>query len=362
MAYVCDIPLKAPQETFVDAPGSYEDVSKDELVFDLRHEIKDINKLHAFHAIAVLATVLRDIINLQEHPELFQEYRRQELAKYNLVSAGDLSIDLQVSNSNGSTISSSSSSSSSTEQLNGSHTDISEVRETSLPNYESTEAINEAQRTLKSSINPSEEEQHIIPIEQLIQDTCLNVTEQPILELSREKLQKELTFYEKSVSPNQISHLLKSFNLVKVPPITIDDFLIRIKTYSPSVSVSSYIHSAFMIYKLSILLNVVPLNAFNVYRFILALIRCLTKKFEDIYQKQKQFAIVGGVSSKDLCKIEIGFLYLCNFRIIAGEAFFNNFLQKDFVALRDFCSQHLDESKDAQLTDDCTDPIDIDAN
>lgn len=351
---ICDIPLKPPQETFVDAPESYEEVSKEELVFDLRHRIKNINRLHAFHAIAVLSTMLEDIIKLQQHPELFHKFRSQELAKYGLVS--EIRSDLEMTDSNSSTISSTSSSSTPTpvnEQLNGSNTDISEVCDSPLPHGESTEAINDVHMTLKTSENSTTDvQQHIIPIEQLVQETYLDTIDQPILELSKEKLQGELTFYEKSVSRNQISHLLKAFNLVKVPPISIEDFLLRIKTYSPSVSVSSYIHSAFMIYKLSILLNVIPLNAFNVYRFILALLRCLTKKFEDIYQKQKQFAIVGGVSTKELCKIEIGFLYLCNFRIIAGEAFFNNFLQKDYIALRDFCAEHLDEPKPDTLEDD----------
>ncbi|KAM9916768.1 hypothetical protein OXX80_013491 [Metschnikowia pulcherrima] len=92
-----------------------------------------------------------------------------------------------------------------------------------------------------------------------------------------------------------------------------------------------------MIYKLCVLLDVVTLTPLNVYRFILASLRCSTKKLEDVHQKQKSFATVGGVAPKDLGKIEVSFLYLLNFKLVVSEHILDRFLTKDFVALRAFC-------------------------
>ena len=128
-------------------------------------------------------------------------------------------------------------------------------------------------------------------------------------------------------------NLLKSFNLASEPTISVESFLMRINTYSSSTSVLVYIHAAFLIYKLAVIMDVLPLSMFNVHRVILSLIRCLTKKLEDVYQSQTNYATVVGVSKKDLFKLEVGFLFLCNFQLVVGEQILNDFVKLAYVDL-----------------------------
>lgn len=288
---ISDIPLKPLVETFVDEPLCFDDVNSKELAFDLKHKIKDINRLHAFHAIQILADTVQTIITLQQDRKAFLDFRTKQLSRYNL----------------------------------------HEEDEDELPPLK-VKKLNHLYETPDSIPSLDDEEIHIIPIETLVKNTDINKPVIPITTITTERLQKELDFHLR-VSPDQTSHLLKSFNLLLVPPISISDFLLRVQKFSPLVSISLYIHTAFMLYKLCVILDVVTLTHHNAYRFLLAGIRCSTKKLEDVYQKQKQFASVGGVSQKDLCKIEIGFLYLCNFKVVIGEAIMNEFLQQAYVEL-----------------------------
>lgn len=178
-----------------------------------------------------------------------------------------------------------------------------------------------------------QQEQSIIGIEHLIATTSLDPVKFPISDVSKDQIRKDVL---KRRSINQTNQLLKLFNLVNIPSLSIDDFLVRLKTYSSSISTTCYIHAASMIFKLTCLFNLVPLSLRNVYRFILASIRCSTKTLEDVYQKQKTFATVGGVSLKDLFKIEVAFLYLIDFRLVTGENMLNDFLKNDFLHLREF--------------------------
>ncbi|KAG2732999.1 hypothetical protein G9P44_003989 [Scheffersomyces stipitis] len=378
MAYVkdlSDIPLKPLQETFVDDPTSLEEIYIDELIFDLEHKLKNINKLSIFHAIYILSQSVQNIIKLQSDPVLFQQFKNEQLAKYN--------IDFSSSScSSSSTVTDSHESDSheftrvSSHSLLRSHTpplspplkfaklsqpiypqySFKESTPDSLANEEVTpdsieerkelEAESEAQRSPFTEQEDDDEqveepkEPPYIPIEQLVKELKLDPVSDPVTNLNLDSFKKEVLFNRDSKRIEQNQHLLKIFNLVKVPPLTIDEFLLRIKTYSSSISVSAYIHTASMMFKLCILLDIIPLSPVNVYRFILASLRCSTKKLEDVYQKQKSFATVGGVSTRDLYRLEVGFLYLCNFKLVLGEATLNKFLNQDFVDLHTFVKEN----------------------
>ena len=359
---ISDIPLKPPQETFVDEPASYEDVQLEELLFDLSHKIKDINRLHVFHAIAVVATTFSDIIKLQSDPQLFARFRDQQLSKYNLTvktlvekvddgnNPGSDAAPLSTPDATGNTspiLPPAKYAKLSQDHENLSEESLKETTPDSLSNdciNESNEALVDTHSTIDHNLVLEEnEEVKIISIESLVASTSLDTIDKPITALSRNRLQVDLDYFQQAQINNQVQLLLKTFNLVKIPNISLEKYLIRIKTYSSSISVLSYIHSACMIYKLSVLFGVVPLSQHNAYRLLLALIRCLTKKLEDLYQKQKSFATVGGVSQKELFKIEVGFLYLCNFRVVVGQALLNNFLHSDFLDLHNFCVEHFKE-------------------
>lgn len=336
---ISDIPLKPSQETFVDEPSSLEDVHLEELIFDLEHGIKDINKLHVYHAIAIVNFTLESIIKLYNNQELLEGFRKDQLNKYNLRTPSQDN-DSPVSN-----IVPTPSQTTNTSPILpplkcakiSPDLDQEIIKETTPDSLSNNNEQDETDNDSEADDNQAK----IIPIEELVADLSLETVKNPITGLDANRLQNELNYFEKPQINEQTIHLIKTFNLVKIPNISIEDFLIRIKTYSSSISVLSYIHAAFMIYKLSIILAVVPLSSFNVYRLLLALIRCLAKTLEDVYQKQKSFATVGGVSPKELFKIEVGFLYLCNFRVVIGESILNNFLKKDLLDLYKFCKKSL---------------------
>jgi len=201
---------------------------------------------------------------------------------------------------------------------------------------------NELRKSFTEGHSAPQPEPEIIDIKTLIETTDLTAVKCPISDRCIDRLKNEIF---KRRSACQTDQLLKTFNLVDVPSLSIDDFLVRIKTYSSSISTTCYIHSAFLMFKLCVVLDMVPLTLHNVHRFILASIRCSTKKLEDVYQKQKPFATVGGVSLRELFKIEVGFLYLCKFKLVIGENILNEFLTNDFVELRKFVGEHFPDSK-----------------
>lgn len=294
MASYYEVPLKPSQETFYDDPEGLDDISLQEMQFDLAHNIKNINKLHLYHSIFVFEQTLELIIRLQLNPQLCAQFRLSQLQKYEVSSQDSVG---------------------------------SPPIETSL--YD----IKESTPELMSNV----ESPPYIPVEELIATTKVLDQSKVQGSLWLERLRKELG--------HLISHnpqTLKGFNLIKAPNLSIAQFLLRIKTYSPAISVSAYVLAAFLMFKLCILLDTVPLNEYNVHRFILASLRCSTKILEDIYQKQARYATVVGVLSRELFRLEVSFLFLCNFKLAVDEEVLDLFLGGFFVDLVQFCKENLE--------------------
>ncbi|EMG47232.1 hypothetical protein SBY92_000124 [Candida maltosa Xu316] len=381
--------LKKPQETFVDDPDSLQDVNLEELIFDLKNEIKDINNLHIYHSIFILSKCIQFIIKLQEFPDLFLKFRNQQLNKLGIKQQDNLHAT-NSSDSIASDVSFRSTSpppslpiTSASFKIPSNNLKPNKLRNTDfkidlstvLSKSESDLDTLNSPKAISELISPSEEFEslyddniddiiyddpnydeiewletpHYIPIEKLIETTDLSKSQSQTLKLSDinlDKLKDEILNHQP-----QNKHLLKIFNLLKTPNVTIDQFLIRIKTYSPSISTSSYLHSAFLLYKLIIYLNNIELTLNNSFRFTVASIRCSTKVIEDVYQKQSIFSNVVGVNLKDLFKIEMGFLYLINFNLIISELLLNHFLTNEFLDLCSFMKENLpDEYQEISIT------------
>ncbi|RCK65725.1 hypothetical protein Cantr_01442 [Candida viswanathii] len=355
---VSEIPnLKPPQETFVDDPNSLDDINLEELVFDLKHNIKTLSGLHIYHSIFILSKIIQFTIKLQESPELFLKFRLQQLDKLG-ISKDEV---LNRSTSSDSITSDFSFRSNSpppqmppraispqpqlklstllSKKQFGRH-DVPE------PLGQDQLAIGEFESLYDDNIDDiiyDDKDDEIewlgnpryIPIEKLIETTDLTKTESAITDLNFLKLKDEIMNHQ----PKN-RHLLKIFNLLKTPALTIDQFLIRIKTYSSNISTCSYLHSGFLLYKLIIYLNNIEITLNNSYRFIVASIRCSTKVIEDVYQKQPIFSNVVGVTLKDLLKIEMGFLYLTNFNLIISEVLLDHFISNEFIDLCFFMKEN----------------------
>lgn len=359
--YVSDIPLKRPAETFVDDPSSLDEVSLEELEFDLSHDIKDINLLHVFHALAVLNSMLSDLIYLGTRRDLFEKFRRAQL-KLNCLDLDELSTPSDNTSNPSASFHDDdlplpveklrplapcrlpSIDYSYMPQVPDVEEILNKLPVTSLPGSPIPE-LDEKDSDSDFAPKNGEKDAVFISTESLLKLTSLEIVSNPITEHNSKRLSKEVSFHMNPKTKQQAEHLLKAFMLAKAPLVTVEQFLVRIKTYLLSISVSVYIHSAYMLFKLCVLLDVTQITHLNVYRFILALLRCLVKKLEDIYQKQKSFATVGGVDLKDLCKIEVSFLYLFNFKLMCSEDILNQFLVRDFVALRKFCRENPESKK-----------------
>ncbi|GEQ68953.1 hypothetical protein JCM33374_g2623 [Metschnikowia sp. JCM 33374] len=291
--YVSDIPLKRPQETFVDDPGSLDEVCLDDLVFDVANDIKNVNNLHGFHALAIYRAVLEDLIFLTTNKDALMKFRRQQLQMYSL-DLDTLSREVDGQERAGQNLQMGSkspepspmlhlASPGSTGLLNagasagkcGSATSLGEVPGSELPpaqtqkqpprspfmaqaDYSDISLVTTPAETESESgetKRSSETKGGFISTESLVKTTSLEIPSDPITRHNIERLKNEVLSHMSPEIKRQEDHLLRCFSLSKAPPITIEQFLVRIKTYSPSISVSVYIHSAYMIYKLCVLLG-----------------------------------------------------------------------------------------------------------
>lgn len=169
----------------------------------------------------------------------------------------------------------------------------------------------------------------------------------PVLESNFAKSVVSEIEYAQTINQNlnHSTQLSKVFQLIKTPNLPIDQFLLRIKQYSPSISIPAYLHSIFMLFKLTILLSLIQLTTNNSYRFIVGALRTCTKLLDDVYQKQLNFTHVVGVNLRDLSKIEVNFCYLINFNfnLQCLDQQLARFLKYEFVELCQFIKLELNE-------------------
>lgn len=113
---------------------------------------------------------------------------------------------------------------------------------------------------------------------------------------------------------NALQHAAVSrrFFLKVAPPFTITDYLLRIHKFSPH-SPGVYLAAAAYIHRLCVVDTLLPATPRTVHRLALAAIRIASKSLEDNKWTQERIARLGGVSTKELRKLEISFCYLLNF-------------------------------------------------
>lgn len=110
----------------------------------------------------------------------------------------------------------------------------------------------------------------------------------------------------------QYDVIARRFFSRKPPPVSVDDYLLRLHRYCP-MSVAVYLAAAVYIQKLAVEEKAVPVTARTVHRLLLAALRVAMKALEDLSYPHKRFAGVGGVSEKELAKLEISLCYLLDF-------------------------------------------------
>lgn len=112
----------------------------------------------------------------------------------------------------------------------------------------------------------------------------------------------------------QFDTIARKFFSKKPPPISIDDYLQRMHRYCP-MSTAVYLAAGVYLYRLAIEDKSVPVTGRTIHRLLLGTLRIAMKALEDLSYPHKRFAGVGGVSERELAKLEISVCFLLDFEL-----------------------------------------------
>jgi hypothetical protein len=110
----------------------------------------------------------------------------------------------------------------------------------------------------------------------------------------------------------QHSAITRKFFSKKPPPISVEDYLMRLHQYCP-MSTAVYLATSYYIHKLTVDERAIPITRRNCHRLLLAGLRVAMKALEDLSYAHSRFAKVGGVTEGELARLEISFCFLTNF-------------------------------------------------
>jgi hypothetical protein len=112
----------------------------------------------------------------------------------------------------------------------------------------------------------------------------------------------------------QHSAITRKFYSKKPPPISIEDYLMRIHKFCP-MSTGVYLATSVYIHRLAVEERAIPVTRRNCHRLLLAGLRVAMKALEDLSYPHRRFSKVGGVSENELARLEISFCFLTNFEL-----------------------------------------------
>lgn len=112
----------------------------------------------------------------------------------------------------------------------------------------------------------------------------------------------------------QHSAITRKFYSKQPPPISLEDYLMRIHKFCP-MSTAVYLATSVYIHRLAVEERAIPVTRRNSHRLLLAGLRVAMKALEDLSYPHRRFAKVGGVSETELARLEISFCFLTNFEL-----------------------------------------------
>ncbi|KAI1335682.1 cyclin-domain-containing protein [Xylariaceae sp. FL0016] len=116
----------------------------------------------------------------------------------------------------------------------------------------------------------------------------------------------------------QHSAITRKFFSKAPPPISIEDYLLRIHRFCP-MSTAVYLATSLYIFRLAVEERAIPVTRRNCHRLLLAGLRVAMKALEDLSYPHAKIAKVGGVSELELARLEISFCFLAGFELVVGE-------------------------------------------
>jgi hypothetical protein len=117
----------------------------------------------------------------------------------------------------------------------------------------------------------------------------------------------------------QHSAITRKFYCRVPPPVSITEYLVRIHRYCP-MSTGVYLAASLYIHRLAVLERTIAVTTRNAHRLVLAGLRVAMKALEDLSYPHGRFAKVGGVSEKELARLEISFCFLTGFELAVDLA------------------------------------------
>ncbi|XP_043689349.1 cyclin-U2-1-like [Telopea speciosissima] len=133
-----------------------------------------------------------------------------------------------------------------------------------------------------------------------------------------ERITRKCTWALSKASPAHV------FDCYEVPDMTIQSYLERIFRYTragPPVYVVAYVY-------IDRLLQILPefrITYSNVHRLLITTIMVASKFVEDMNYRNSYFAKVGGLTTKDMNKLEIDFLFLMGFKLHVNVSVFESY-------------------------------------
>ncbi|RYP00900.1 hypothetical protein DL763_000530 [Monosporascus cannonballus] len=116
----------------------------------------------------------------------------------------------------------------------------------------------------------------------------------------------------------QHSAITRKFFSKAPPPISVEEYLLRIHRFCP-MSTAVYLAASYYIFRLAVEERAIPVTRRNCHRLLLAGLRVAMKALEDLSYPHKKIARVGGVSEAELARLEISFCFLTGFELVVGE-------------------------------------------
>jgi len=132
---------------------------------------------------------------------------------------------------------------------------------------------------------------------------------------TEEAMTTEVMLISARLASSQVAQqdaVARKFYSKKPPPISVNDYLLRLHRYCP-MSTAVYLAAGVYISRISIEDKSVPVTVRTVHRLLLGSLRVAMKALEDLSYPHARFSGVGGVSEKELAKLEISICYLTNF-------------------------------------------------
>ena len=118
------------------------------------------------------------------------------------------------------------------------------------------------------------------------------------------------------MEPPDVQHdaITRKFYSKKPPPISVEEYLMRLHRYCP-MSTAVYLATSLYIFRLAVVEKVIPVTPRNVHRLVLGGLRVAMKALEDFSYPHRRFAKVGGVSETELGRLEVSFCFIINFEL-----------------------------------------------